>query len=79
MNTVRIYIPKCVDRTVYCSELPEPADAKRITLVRQNENHLRELGTKVQFKCETENWFFDHEVPDDLVSFYYSTNIANTA
>ena len=74
----QIYIPDCVDRTVYCSQLPSPKDAVMTVLTQTNSRNLSQLGTSVMFSCPLEDWYFNHSTPLNLTSYFYSTNIKNT-
>ena len=72
-----VAIPKCVDRNVYCSAVPAPANASVLTL--PVDNNPQKVGTVIQFTCPDRNWFFNYSVPANLISFYYSTNINVTS
>ncbi len=73
-----IVIPDCVDRTVYCSNLPTPKNSTIITLNVTNPKNLSQLGTSVRMTCPDENWYFNYAILKNLTSFYYSTNINTT-
>jgi hypothetical protein len=71
-----IYIPKCVDRNVYCTPVTVPANSSVIQLPVGGS--LVRMGASVRFTCTADNWFFNYSVPSNLTSFYYSTNIKTT-
>ena len=74
-----VYIPSCVDRTVYCSSpLPNPKNSNFTFLVQPNPNNLLQLGTSFSISCPIEHWYFNYSVPKNLTSYYYSNNINNT-
>jgi len=74
----QIYIPDCVDRTVYCSQLPSPSGAIMSVLAQSNSKNLSQLGTSVMFSCPLEEWYFNYSTPLNLTSYFYSKNIKNT-
>ena len=74
----KIVIPDCVDRNVYCKELDTPANATREVLYQPNSDNERVFETKIKLECNQYEHYFDYNVPPDLVSFYYSTNIKTT-
>ena len=71
-----IFIPDCVDRNVYCSDLPLPANATK-TIANSPSNSSENIYTTVvELECNDKNWYFNYSLPDPFVSFFYSTNIA---
>ena len=73
-----IFIPDCVDRTVYCSQLPYPENANLTVLTQTDSKNLSQLGTSLMFSCPLENWYFNYSTPHNLTSYFYSNNIKNT-
>ena len=47
-------------------------------VAQPNSENEYEYGTEIQFTCPNYKHYFDYSVPDNLVSFYYSTNINTT-
>ncbi len=72
-----IYIPDCVDRTVYCSQLPSPDNANLTVLTQTNSKNFNQLGSSVMLSCPWEDWYFNYSTPINLTSYFYSTNIKN--
>lgn len=70
--------PLCVDRTIRCTPLPDFGISDVAVLNAPNSDDLTEFGTIIQVTCLGRNHYFDFSVPDDLISFYYSTNINQT-
>ncbi len=73
-----VFIPDCVDRTVYCKNINTPGGADRTLLNQPNSNNEREYSTIINFKCPEINWFFGYSLPVPFISYAYSTNIGNT-
>ena len=73
-----IAIPSCVDRTVYCSNLPTPKNSTIITVNVTNPKNQSQLGSSIRMTCPDGNWYFNYAIPKNLTSFYYSTNINTT-
>ena len=73
-----IVIPDCQDRSVYCKPLATPANSSKYIIEQPNADNEFEYGTKIQFTCPQYSHYFDYSVPEDLVSFFYSTNINTT-
>ena len=71
----RILIPDCVDRTVYCNPLDSPHNSSKTILQQPDKENEVESDTQIMFTCPQYQHYFDYSVPDDLVSYYYSTNI----
>ena len=73
-----VYIPACVDRTVYCNPLTTPGNSSKSILAQPNPLNQVELGTSMRFTCPLPNYYFNYSVPSNLTSFFYSTNINST-
>ena len=71
----RVFIPDCHDRSVYCKSLTTPGNATKALIAQPNIDNEYEFGTKIQFTCQQHKHYFDYSVQEDLVSFFYSTNI----
>ena len=71
-----IYLPKCVDRNVYCNPFTFPANSSASKSLVDN-NYLK-VGSSIKFTCPIDFWYFNYSVPQNLVSYYYSHNIKNT-
>ena len=69
-----IFIPDCVDRNVYCSNVTSPANSTKSILVPTASNGLSILGTSFKFICP-QNFFFNYSLPKNFTSFYYATNV----
>ena len=73
-----VFVPDCVDRTVYCKEVtPIPKNSTIQILNQPNQKTLTEMLSSFRVSCPNRNWFFNYSVPANLKSFYYSTNIKN--
>ena len=70
-----IFIPDCVDRNVYCSNVPTPTESTKSITVPAASNGLSTVGTSFSFVCPQNNFFFDYSLPKNLTSYYYSNNI----
>lgn len=73
-----VYIPDCVDRTIYCNPLPSFSNAAVDILNEPDPLSPNILNSSYRLTCTGDNHYFDYSVPTDLVSFYYSTNINET-
>ena len=73
----KIYIPACVDRNVYCTDVTTPTDASRTLLEQPNYLSEKVYSTMIEFNCAPKGsqWYFDYALPEPFISFYYSTNI----
>ena len=74
----KIYIPECVDRNIYCKNVTTPINASRLIKEQPNPPSENVYNTVIQFKCQEINWYFDYKLPEPFISYYYSTNIAET-
>ena len=72
----KIFIPECVDRNIYCNDVPTPTDSSKTIISQPNPASEKVFDTVIEFSCPSINWYFDYSLPDPFVSFYYSTNIA---
>ena len=72
---LEVYIPDCVDRTIYCNPLPSFENATVELLNEPEVGSPNLLDTSYNLTCQEKNNYFDYSVPANLVSFYYSTNI----
>ena len=52
-----------------------PGNATKNIITQPNFENEYEYGTEIQFSCLDYQHYFDYSVPEDLVSYYYSTNI----
>ena len=71
----KLFIPECVDRNVYCSDLSTPTDSSRLILNQPNPLSEKVYSTKIELSCPEINWYFDYALPTPFISFYFSTNI----
>ena len=69
-----VNIPACSDRAILCSDPPMPAKSKIDFIIRPDPERF-EHNTRVQYTCPDRNHFFDYEVGDEFISYFYTENV----
>jgi hypothetical protein len=76
-----ITIPACAERTINCTSLPYPANAKwRVStpIISSNKKlkaGQQEMGTKIVYSCPMKDNYFDYPLDYNFGTFKFTNNI----